>query len=64
MFSFILPFNRTIFPIGRIFILFVICTISFLLLGRTEIELVLPAQSLGMLFEVYHHCIVGVVRLK
>ncbi len=64
VFGFILPFTRTIFPIGRSFILFVICTISFLLLGRAEIELVLPAQSLGMLFEVYHDRIVGVVRLK
>ena len=42
-FGFILPFARTILPVGRILVLFVICTISFLLLGRTEIELVLPA---------------------
>ena len=64
VFVFILPFDRTIFLIGGRFILFVIRTISFPLLRGTEIELVLPAQSLGMLFEVYHDRIVGVVRLK
>ena len=64
VFVFILPFDRTIFLIGGRFILLVIHTISFLLLRGTEIEFVLPAKGLGMLFEVYHDCIVRAVRLK
>ncbi len=64
VFRFIFPFNRTIFLIGGRLILLVIRTISFLILRGTEIELGLPAESLGMLLEVQHDSIVGVVRLK
>ncbi len=66
MFGFAFPFklSRTIFLIGGRFVLLLIRTISFLLLRRTEIEFVLPAQSLGVLFKVYHDNIVGVIRFE